>query len=217
MSKFIDLTGMTFGDLTVIAFSHRSKTDKKPYWLCKCICGSEKIVKGAHLVSGAITTCTSNSYYTEKDYTVGKTHECTRFLFDIIDYDNVKNYKWYIDSNGYIKAVVPKSKRLISLHRLIMNIEKKEMIDHISGDKLDNRRNNLRLCTNQQNQFNSKSKGGKSKYKGVYKYKNKWAAQITRDYKKNFLGYYDNEIDAAKAYNKKAIELFGEFAYLNDI
>jgi hypothetical protein len=94
----------------------------------------------------------------------------------------------------------------------------KECIDHINGDKLDNRIENLREATKAQNNRNVGSKGGSSKYCGVAwcKSKNKWEAYITFNRKKKHLGRYSEEIDAAMAYNKAAIEMFGEFAKLNE-
>ena len=96
-------------------------------------------------------------------------------------------------------------------------------IDHINGIRDDNRIENLRECTRSQNSANApkrKSYDGKitsSKYKGVYWYKRyqKWKAQIGKDGKMIHLGYFDSERDAAKAYDSKAKELFGEFAAVN--
>jgi hypothetical protein len=92
--------------------------------------------------------------------------------------------------------------------------------DHINHDKLDNRRINLRSCTNQQNHMNkSSNKDSTSKYLGVswHKNANKWQSSIRFNGKQIHLGIFNNEQDAAKAYNLKAIELFGEFSNLNII
>jgi len=93
-------------------------------------------------------------------------------------------------------------------------------IDHINGIRSDNSLSNLRLATRQQNSFNKgKHKKATSKYKGVYwnKQMKKWKVQIGYNGKRFFLGYYKDEKKAAKIYNKKATELFGEFARLNII
>jgi hypothetical protein len=90
--------------------------------------------------------------------------------------------------------------------------------DHINHNGLDNRRCNLRLCTHQQNCFNKKPKPGcTNKYKGVYRSheSKKWRAEIRRNGRKIHIGHFDYEQDAAIAYDDYAIELFGEFAYLN--
>jgi hypothetical protein len=93
-------------------------------------------------------------------------------------------------------------------------------IDHIDQNKLNNNINNLRLVTRQQNNANTRSaRNSTSKYKGVSfnKQSQKWVAQITKNYKQMYIGLFDCESDAAKAYNKQAIALYGEYALLNDI
>ena len=104
------------------------------------------------------------------------------------------------------------------MHRLILKAEKGQVCDHINHNGLDNRRKNLRLCTNSQNFGNQRKRPNKSSiYKGVcfYKRDSKWQVGIECNYKKYYLGRFDNEIEAAKVYDKKAAELFGEFAYTN--
>jgi len=93
-------------------------------------------------------------------------------------------------------------------------------IDHINGDGLDNRRSNLRFVTATQNQANSlKRKIGKSKYKGVSfkKDKKKWVAYICPGGKYIHLGYFTEEKEAARAYNKAARKEYGEYCNLNDV
>lgn len=93
----------------------------------------------------------------------------------------------------------------------------KECVDHINGDGLDNRRTNLRCCTNQQNQFNQKPRRGKGAAKGTFfvKEMNRWRAYIYKDYKKINLGYFDTEEDAGKAYDAASVKLHGEFGRRN--
>ncbi len=145
-------------------------------------------------------------------------------LIDDEDFDKIKNYKWNISydkkRNRYdVRATIPKSnKKKILLHRLIMNAQKGKQVDHQYHKTLDNRKQNLRICTNQQNSFNRKKhKDSKSKYKGVtwHKKAKKWQASIAFNYKRIHLGLFENIEDAKKIYNKKAKELFGEFACLN--
>lgn len=96
----------------------------------------------------------------------------------------------------------------------------KFMIDHINQDRFDNRWENLRLATPAQNQRNRKPhKNTTSRYKGVHleKETNKFKASIGFNKKIINLGRYKNEDDAARAYNKKALEIFGEYAYQNSI
>ena len=98
-----------------------------------------------------------------------------------------------------------------------MKAPKGTLVDHIDRNSLNNRRGNLRLCTPSQNILNTRGKKGTSKYKGVWwnTKKNKWLAMITSKGRHFHLGFFDEEIEAAKAYDRKAVELFGEFAYLN--
>jgi len=96
------------------------------------------------------------------------------------------------------------------------------LVDHRNRDKLDNRRSNLRLASRTQNEANKAKRKGKtsSQYKGVTfskGLKKPWRAVITADKKNYSLGYYHTEAEAAREYNEKAKELFGEFAYLNDV
>lgn len=103
------------------------------------------------------------------------------------------------------------------LHRLIMNVtDNKLVVDHMDGDTLNNRKENLRICT-QGNNARNRSKTDRpltSKYKGVF-WNNAWRAQIRVNYKKIHLGTFETEEAAAIAYNNSAIEHFGEFAKLN--
>lgn len=104
------------------------------------------------------------------------------------------------------------------MHRAIMRTPQGKQIDHRNHDGLDNRRCNLRECSHIENMRNQlPQKTGTSRYKGVHweKERGKWRAQIKHTCKQMRLGRYASEKDAAKAYDKKAKELFGEFAYLN--
>lgn len=123
-------------------------------------------------------------------------------------------------NTGY-RSICVKGKQQLA-HRLIFLYHHgylPKYIDHINNDRLDNRIENLRECTNQQNGFNSNRGRGKSRYKGVAwsKGSRKWRAYINNHYKQLHLGLFTCEHEAAKAYNKKARELYGEFAKLNEI
>jgi hypothetical protein len=90
--------------------------------------------------------------------------------------------------------------------------------DHINGNPLDNRRENLRSATQQMNGINTGlCSTNTSGFKGVSPEKGKWSAQIHVMNRKKFLGYFDDKVEAAKAYNSAAKKHFGEFAWLNPI
>ena len=137
------------------------------------------------------------------------------------DYDKLSKFRWHLNNNGYAQRRQIGGETTL-MHRLIIKPPKQLEIDHINHDKLDNTRANLRIVTSQQNIFNKQPhKDGTSKFKGVYPHsagvKKKWVASITKDGEQLGLGYFRTEEGAALAYNKAALELFGEFAYLNDV
>lgn len=105
------------------------------------------------------------------------------------------------------------------MHRLIINCQNNKCVDHINHDTKDNRKENLRICTNHENSLNTQKQNRKtsSKYKGVCfdKKSNKWRAIIAYKGKQKYLGTFENEKDAALEYNKHAIEMFGEYANIN--
>lgn len=103
------------------------------------------------------------------------------------------------------------------LHRTILNPSKEKVIDHIDHNGLNNRRSNLRICTQTQNVANQRKGKGSSNFKGVYwnKREQKWRAGIGYKGKDFHLGYFKDELEAAKAYDKAAKDLWGEFAKLN--
>lgn len=136
------------------------------------------------------------------------------------DYDLVSKYTWAIAKRGktFYAASSKWGYGVIYMHRLILKAKKGELIDHKDRNGLNNQRDNIRKCTGQQNKSNvSSHSDSKSMYVGVtwYKNYNKWEAQITNKGKHYKLGYFENERDAASAYNLKAIELKGEFANIN--
>lgn len=117
----------------------------------------------------------------------------------------------------YATCSLPGSLEL-RLHRVVMDAKYGELIDHVDGNGLNNRRDNLRRATNQGNSANSKSqRGSGSRFKGVafHKATGKWEAFIRFDGKKQHLGLHAAEEDAARSYDEAAIRLFGSFAKTN--
>lgn len=115
-------------------------------------------------------------------------------------------------------AIRRSGKRTVYMHRLIMDAPAGMEVDHVNGDGLDNRRENLRLCTRAENRRNQRKAAGlSSRFKGVdwHKGRHRWRAQIEQDRRARYLGHFNDEADAARAYDKAARELFGEFANLN--
>lgn len=137
------------------------------------------------------------------------------------DFEKCNKISWYYNKsfNGYTAYAETKSFKLkISMHRFIMNPKKNEFVDHINGNGLDNRKNNLRICTRSQNTVNSKIRTDNTTgYKGVsyYKSRNKYEAYINVKGKRTKLGYFTCPKEAAIAYDQMAKLLHGEFARLN--
>lgn len=133
-------------------------------------------------------------------------------LVDDEDFEELSKYKWSIDKDGYAYRFGGK------MHRLIIRPPANMEIDHINGNRIDNRKSNLRVCTHAQNQCNKSTIGiNTSGFKGVAWREDchKWRAKIKFCGTPINIGHFDNPIDAAIAYDKKALELFGEFAKLN--
>lgn len=149
-------------------------------------------------------------------------------LIDNEDFDKISKYKWSYDKYAFRVDWSGNKPKKILLHRFIMDVPKNMEIDHINRDKLDNRKSNLRIVTKQQNSLNRNKPKFKitaekvSIYKGVSWISNKkrikrWRSYISFKGKHYFIGLFKEEKDAALAYNKKAIELHGNFAKLNII
>lgn len=163
-----------------------------------------------------------------------KTIQLTRgysTLVDDEDYDTLMTNSWcfwpcrtktildrgYAGRNGHKNE----DSRCILMHRVIMNAQKGEEVDHIDGDRLNNQKVNLRLCSHKQNSRNQNPKQGSS-LKGVFFVEGKgarpWRAYISMGVgTKRHIGYYPTRNEAADAYNNAAITKFGEFANLNKV
>lgn len=137
------------------------------------------------------------------------------WIVDEEDIPLVSQYTWYV--NIYGKQLYAVTSTGLLMHRLIMDAKMCQIIDHINGNGLDNRRENLRICTHSQNHQNQHNVSGASQYKGVCLSKSgkKWRAYIYDNGKRIHLGYFFTERAAARAYDNKAKKLFGEFAKLN--
>lgn len=166
-----------------------------------------------------------NEYEFTSDTCIGYTNKGEIFLVDIEMLDLIKDYSWYINEQGYVVAntKIDGKYTKIKLHRLITDAPSGFVVDHINGkeSRHDNRISNLRICTNQENQFNRKYDSNKKlKIKGVSKInrhgKIRYQSQIGINNKLKYLGIFDTLKEASDAYDKAALELFGEFAWLNN-
>lgn len=230
-----DLTGQKLGKLTVIK---QAEDYIKPdgvhiaRWLCKCDCGNDAIVRN-DLIGKRTKSCGClqkiiarktmynnmkkyNTYDLTGEYGIGYTSKGEEFWFDLEDYEKIKDYCWWINDNGYL--ITGKSLRM---HRLIMNVSNKNIfVDHISHNTKDNRKSNLRITTNSQNNMNSKlPNNNTSGVVGVSwnKLYSKWEAYIAVNNKKIYLGLFDRFEDAVKTRKEAEEKYFGEYSYDNSM
>jgi hypothetical protein len=136
-------------------------------------------------------------------------------LVNAADYEWLSRWAWRLDG-GY--AVRWEKDKRIYMHREIMQPPQEMVVDHIDRNRLDNCQANLRVCTRNENTYNRRKRSGSySQFKGVGYRKNrgKWFAEIRFEDQPIWLGFFTDEVEAARAYDRKAVELFGEFARLN--
>lgn len=235
--KFVDLTNKTYGLLTVVSFNgyeiENEKGHKRRTWLCKCQCGNYKVYKENTLKNNLVKSCGCNqfsgfkygipfekkfnNYDLKGDYGIGYDHNNNEFYFDTEDYDLIKHYCWIVKNNLYVESR-KEDGAYISLHRLLMN-EPELHVDHINHKPNDNRKNNLRIVTREQNQANAKLRiDNTSGIKGVYYNNriNKWVASLQENnisHSKNF----DSKLDAIN-YRKFLEEKYQkEYSYDNSM
>ena len=140
-------------------------------------------------------------------------------LVDDCDFHWLSQRNWYRNVRGYVTCDLwgRRGGMKVLMHRLILLAPDTSTVDHINHDTLDNRRINLRLATQSQQNQNRVKTFGTSKYKGVHRRCDglKWVAQIKLPDKRLHLGSFNEEDDAARAYDEAAAAHFGEFSHLN--
>jgi hypothetical protein len=139
-------------------------------------------------------------------------------LVDDSDYDRVSAYKWSYSGHGYAHRVISTGgkQQHIYMHRFILGSPNGEDVDHRNGDRLDNRRENLRWCSHRDNIRNhAKQKNNTSGYIGVSRTNGGWRAYCGSRGLVKHLGSYDTPEGAAIARDKEALKVFGTFAKLN--
>lgn len=228
-----DLTGRTFGRLTVLAQVDDYVAPNGRHfarWCCQCNCKEKNIIEttAVCLTQGRTKSCgcfrkerikethkKSNDYEIQEDYVIMYTQKGEPFYVDLDDFWKVRDICWYVGTGGYIYG--QQNGKYYKLHRFIMNCPDDVYIDHINGsDTLyDNRKSNLRIATPSQNSINhKKTSRNKSGIVGVYQQhgSQKWIAQISKENKKYYLGTFDTFEDAVKVRKEAELKYFGEFA-----
>lgn len=237
MGKCIDLTGMRFGHLLVLYRAPdkiRKDGRKQVMWHCLCDCGKECDVYGTSLRCGLTISCGCfhskqltqnnkdrqlyNTYDLSGEFGIGYTNNTNKdgeneFYFDLEDYDKIKDYTWYFHVSGYV--VSQKNGERIKMHQLILNVDQNYVPDHINRKRNDNRKVNLRQSTNHENSMNaSLAKNNTSGVTGVMWHSRDqiWEVCIGYNYKRIYIGRFDNFYDAVVARLKAEIKYFGEYA-----
>ncbi len=139
-------------------------------------------------------------------------------LVDDDVFAELDKFYWYCDADGYAARMAkrPNGQRFVlRMHWCIKRVQPGFVVDHINGNRLDNRAENLRVCTKAQNNANIHKDG----FKGVCwrEHAKAYKAYIKKNGKQIHLGYFKDQVKAAEAYNEAAANLFGEFASLNQL
>lgn len=228
-----NLNGKIFNRWKVLQFSHKVGYNK--YFLCECLdCHNIYPKYVQNIIYGKSKSCGCKSHK-ETAYNINKKYnnfeviddvvnvyidndENKIMLCDIDDWERLKKCYWREDPNGY--AVSIRDYQTIRFHREVMKINNPQIqVDHINGNTIDNRKINLRLCTNQENSMNRyENSNNTSGYKGVYydKERNKWRGAIQYNGKSiKSPRRYNTPEEAYQWYITKSNELFENFSVFN--
>lgn len=245
MNNYKDITGMKFGRLFVLGldmerrkedFDKKCSRNIRLYWKCKCDCGKTVTVRGDMLKSGRVISCgcyqkeiatyvipkmnrkTNQIIELENSILIKSSNSDDYFRIDKEDYEKVKDYYW-CSSHGYAVASIREEKsKFARMHRIIMNCGEEEndlVVDHINHDITDNRKMNLRIATDTQNNWNSinsHNTGIKFNHN-----QNVWNVYINYNLQKINLGSF-NTYDEAQDIRNRAERIFYEdFQYKQQI
>lgn len=211
--------GKRYGELTVLEFD---KTEKKhSYFWCKCDCGNIVSKNIDNVKRGLSQSCgctrykrmaeklkKQNTFTVVGDEAIGvATNTGAKFRIDAEDIGKIKHLCWFESQYGYIMACVGKSKNIF-LHRFLLRPPKELVIDHINHDRKDNRKKNLRVCTQAENACNQKGE------KGLYfnKQRKIWQAYAKKNGKHIYLGCSHDREEALQKRIKWELENYKEFS-----
>lgn len=247
MKTKIDISNQRFGRLKIIKRADYdyiySNGKHDMVWIADCYCGNNNVhVRYSHLMSGNTRSCGCllkeaqsnngklrklyNNYDLSGEYGIGYTTNGDVFWFDLEDYDKIKNFCWYY-SCGYLRTNLydetNKKQYSIKFHEFIMDFPKEFNVDHIihpsnQANKFDNRKSNLRLVDDSENQMNkSIQRNNTTGVVGVYfnKRKNMWNAKISYRKKVIDLGMFKTIEEATVARKQAEDKYFGEYSYVN--
>ena len=232
MGKIKDLTGQRFGFLVVTELAPKgtlTRKNRSSVWKCLCDCGEFTYVTSNDLKTGNTSSCEQcgnqrkgkahkkeNVYDLTGEYGIGiaTNDPCVKFYFDLEDYEKIKDYAWgFNEKTGYLQARAINDISKVYIHRVIMSpVPDGMVVDHIDGNKLDNRKNNLRCITQMQNTWNHTAT------KNIYEnqgYAKPYLIQFTKN---NVYYRYtaDTLEEAIQIRDSKRKDIFGEFARGNN-
>lgn len=235
--NFKDISNERYG---LLVARHRTENDERGrvMWFCECDCGGTHNVLGAYLRNGEVKSCGClgennkmlfgavasivnkryNDYRNMGDYYIGIDCNGVEFYIDSEDYERFKHINWYVDHKGYVTS--NRTNTTIKLHRLIMNAQEDDVIDHRDHNPSNNRRYNLRKATVAKNNYNHVNRiDNTSGCSGVTwdKRRGKWHASIGVNNKRKHLGYFNDKNNAIAKRKMAEEECFGEFSYDNSI
>ena len=228
----LDLTGQKFERLFVKGLAYVK--DGRTFWTCICDCNPNKeiIIKGKYLTNGETKSCGClnleritqmgkdnkkyNDYYIKNNIVYVRFSNCNEeFLCDIEDWNYAKNICWYKNNTGYARGEL--DGKMVLFHNYIFDIDTDSdiEIDHIHGNRLDNRRSELRICNRNKNALNKGLyKNNTSGVTGVswHKQQNKWSAYIQIEHKNIHLGLFNNFDEAVNARLMAEQKYFKEYS-----
>lgn len=227
-----DLVGETYGRLTI---RKAYREGKKSLIYCDCICSCGNIsdhIQYSALKNGTSKSCGClhdevsaerlskqrkkyNQYEEHDGWMEGVCSDGKHFKFDTEDYERIKDFCWRIDTNDFVVAYNPENRKIIFLHKFIMDCPDGYQVDHIYHNRLDNRKSMLRICTPQENMWNTRGRNDNSGgHKGVQHLQNgKWLAKIEGD----SLGTFENFEDACAIYEAEDIKRHGRFSLYSEV
>lgn len=215
----IDISGKKFNMLKAMSLAY---VNKGAYWNFVCDCGKKKIIRGSSVRDGNIKSCGCLNYK-QKHGHAKRSHKNkgTRTYYSWLSMRNRcinKNLKAFKNYGGRGIKVCKRWDKFENFLKDMGECPEDLTLDRIDVNG-DYKPSNCRWTTVANQSRNRRGKNNStSQYKGVVKFsKTKWRARIRHEGKLYCLGLYDKEVEAAKAYNEKAKEYFGEFAYLNPI
>lgn len=227
-TKYVDLINEKIGRLLVLKEVSRGRNGGST-WLCICDCGNEKLVTTQTLLSNHTTSCgckleehrknignisrKDNIYDMDGEYGICFTEDREEFfIFDKEDYNKIKDYYWSF-TNNYFRCI---SINGVSVHRMIMEASNRwDIVDHINQNTKDNRKSNLRICTQSNNLMNrGLQKNNISGFVGVAfnKRRKRWRSRIKINGKEIHLGWFAEKEDAISARDVAEKKYFGEYA-----